>query len=374
MRKVVLRTHLLLSLLLGLFVVTTCTSGSIIMLEPELESWLYPVEEQPTEGDIGAEAIKAHADALNPAFETDVIEWPAKDGFYHVRISEDGENERVLYADPGTGRTFGNVREERSEPFETIYNLHRYFLMTNVIGKTHAAHLVGWIGVGLILILATGVWLWWPSIRKLALGFRLIRGRGRLAFNMSLHKVVGILSIPVLLVLAATGVVNAYEKQIPGWVGFQAKETVPDSAKKTAAVGTDAGILSVGQAVALVREQYPHSKLIKVTLPRKPGDTYQFGVREGFGASDGSNSTIYMDAASGNILYKTHPNWAINLYNAWRKGLHFATWGGLTTRLIAFAFGMMPLVLMITGLTVWRMKARARKRGKRRDAGRSAAA
>ncbi|NBD24150.1 PepSY-associated TM helix domain-containing protein [Paenibacillus glycinis] len=73
-----------------------------------------------------------------------------------------------------------------------------------------------------------------------------------------------------------------------------------------------------------------------------------------------------MNASNGEILYKTHPNWAINIYNAWRKGLHFATWGGLTTRLITFAFGMMPLVLMVTGLVVWRLKAAARKRGKNR--------
>lgn len=371
MRKIVLRTHLILSLVLGLFVVTTCTSGSIIMIEPDLEKLIYPIGEHPTAGDVGIAAIKAQTDKLGPTFETDEIDVPAEDGFYHVSISEDGKNERMLYADPGTGKTFGNVREERRQPFETIYNLHRYFLLTNVIGKTKAAHFVGWLGVGLILILATGIYLWWPSIRKLANGFRIIRNRGKLALNLSLHKTIGIISIPVLLLSSATGAVNAYEKQIPVWFGFAAKEAVPDSAKKSASESKT--ILPLEQAVQIVNEKYPNSKLIKVVLPQKPGDAYQVGVKEGFGASSGSNSTIYMDAANGEILYKTHPNWAINLYNTWRKGLHFATWGGEITRWITFVFGMMPLVLMVTGLTMWRLKARARKKGKNRNTGAPAA-
>ncbi|QHW31756.1 PepSY domain-containing protein [Paenibacillus rhizovicinus] len=170
--------------------------------------------------------------------------------------------------------------------------------------------------------------------------------------------------------IAAT--VNSYEKQIPTWFGFESKEAVPDPAKKTEAKD-GAAILPFGQALGMEQEKYPHGKLITVTLPQKPGDTYQFGVKEGFGASSGSNSTIDMDASNGEVLYKMHPNWAINLYNTWRKGLHFATWGGVTTRWITFVFGMMPFVLMVTGLTIWQLKARARKKGKNRNMDRTTA-
>ncbi|BFT71069.1 PepSY domain-containing protein [Paenibacillus sp. P36] len=52
MRKVVLRIHLILSLVLGLFIVTTCTTGSLIIVEPEVESWMYPIGQSPTPSDM----------------------------------------------------------------------------------------------------------------------------------------------------------------------------------------------------------------------------------------------------------------------------------------------------------------------------------
>lgn len=364
MRKAVLTIHLFLSLILGLFVVATCTTGSLLMIEPDVESWLYPIGQKPTPGDVGAAVVEQHADALSPGLKADRIELPAQDGFYHVHLSKDGKDGKLVYADPGTGDVFGQVQEERREPFLTIYNLHRYFLLTSVIGKAPAASVVGVLGLGLMLILLTGIYLWWPGIRKWALGFRIIRNRGKLLHNMGLHKTIGIVSIPVLLLASLTGFVNAFEKSIPGWIGFNAKEDVPASAMVSKS--KDESILPMDRVIDIIKRNYPDSALIKIQLPLKAGQAYQVGLKEGFGASSGSNSTVYMDASTGQVLYKTDPKLAINLYNTWRKGLHFATWGGETTKLISFVFGMMPLVLMITGLTIWRLKAQARKRSRKK--------
>ncbi|WP_274654835.1 PepSY-associated TM helix domain-containing protein [Paenibacillus humicola] len=359
MRKIILTIHLFLSLTLGLFIVVTCTTGSLVLIEPDVEKLLYPIGQKPSPGDVGPAAIQQRADALHPDFKTSLIEWPDRDGFYHVHLEKDGKDERVVYADPGTGAVFGQVAEDRREPFATIYNLHRYFLLTTVIGKQNAASFVGLLGGGLLLILATGIYLWWPGIKKMALGFRIVRSRGRLMHNMSLHKTIGIISIPVLLLASLTGLLNAFEKSIPGWVGFNAREEIPKSAMQSARADT---VLPVDRIVDIVRKSHPDSRPIRIQLPQKPGDTYQVGLREGFGTSDRINSTIYLDASNGEVRYKTNPNLAINLYNTWRKDLHFAVWGGLTVQLITFAFGMMPLVLMVTGLVIWRLKARARKR------------
>lgn len=365
MRKIVLAIHLFLSLILGLFVVATCTTGSLLLIEPDVESWLYPINKKPTPGNVGVAIIQQHADVWNPELKTDQIELPGKDGFYHVHVSKAGKEGQMIYADPGTGEVFGKVQEERREPFATIYNLHRYFLLTSVIGKKQAASFVGWIGVGMLLILLTGVYLWWPGIRKLARSLRIVLNRGKLMQNIGLHKTIGIISIPLLLLAALTGVVNAFEKSIPVWVGFNAREEVPASAKQNETnIKT---ILPVDQVVGIVGQSYPTSKLIKIQFPQKPGASYQIGLKEGFGASEKSNSTVYMDSSTGKELYKTNPNLAINLYNAWRKGLHFATWGGTTLRLVSFIFGIMPLVLMVTGIVIWQLKARARRQNKKKN-------
>ncbi|UJF31768.1 PepSY-associated TM helix domain-containing protein [Paenibacillus hexagrammi] len=366
MRKAILTIHLFLSLILGIFIVVTCTTGSLITIEPELESWLYPIEKTPTSGDVGAAVIQEKANAMNPEYKTDWIDTSRKDGFYHVHLSKDGKDGRLIYADPGTGEPFGKVQDARREPFLTIYNLHRYFLLINVIGKTQAAWFVGYLGIGLLLILLTGIYLWWPGLRKLALGFKIVRNRGKLMHNRSLHKTIGIITIPVLLIASLTGVVNAFEKSIPGWVGFKAREEIPASALQSKS--KDGAILPLKQVVEIINKSYPESSIMKIMMPQKPGQSYQIAMKEGISGTGGSNTTVYMDATSGDILYKTNPNLLINAYNSWRKGLHFATWGGITTRLISFLFGMMPLVLMITGVVIWRLKAQARKRSSKTKA------
>lgn len=365
MRKIVLTVHLTLSLILGLFVVATCTSGSLLLIESDVEGWLHPIDHKVTPGEINIAAIKQHTDATYPDYKIDSIEYPAKDHMYHIHLSKTtGKGTQTVFADPGTGDVFGKVQEERLEPFATIYQLHRYFLLLPVIGKTGAATVVGLIGVGLMLILVTGAYLWWPGLRKWALGFKFVRNRGKLMQNMSLHKLIGIISIPVLLFSALTGTVNAFEKQIPTWVGFKTKEGIPASALQSKT--KDGKTLPMEQVIEVVKDKYPNSKIVKITLPTKAGQSYQVGVRDGFAANTaGSNSTIYVDSFAGEVLYKTNPTLAINLYNSWRKGLHFATWGGEVTKLIAFVFGMMPLVLMITGLAIWRIKAKARRRSKK---------
>ncbi|GFZ98340.1 hypothetical protein GCM10008018_50740 [Paenibacillus marchantiophytorum] len=374
MRKFILTIHLLLSLTLGLFVVLTCTTGSLLMIEPEVESWMHPVNHEQTPGQVSAAVIKQHADAANPGFVADRIEYPKNDPFYHVHLTQanNGKENFTVYADPGTGDTFGKVQTDRLEPFATIYQLHRYFLLTSVIGKVPAASLVGILGIALMLMLVSGIYLWWPGLRKLATGFKVVLHRGKLIKNMSLHKTVGMISIPFLLVLALTGTVNAFEKSIPNWVGFKAKEEIPATALQSKS--KDAAALPLDQVEQIVKETYPKSKVIKIQLPQKAGQSYQIGLKEGLSGNGSSNSTLYMDASTGSVLYKTDPNLAINFYNSWRKGLHFATWGGEPLRIISFFFGMTPLALMITGLFIWRIKANARKRSRNKSAAGSAAA
>ncbi|OCT12998.1 hypothetical protein A8709_22005 [Paenibacillus pectinilyticus] len=365
MRKIVLTIHLTLSLIFGLFFVATCTSGSLLMIESDVEGWLHPVDHKVTPGEINMAVIKQHTDTSYPDYKIDSVEYPQKDKMYHVHLSKTtGKGTQTVFADPGTGEVFGKVQEARLEPFATIYQLHRYFLLLPLIGKTGAATVVGIIGVGMMLVLVTGAYLWWPGLRKWVLGFKYVRNRGKLMQNMSLHKLVGIISLPILFFAAFTGVINAFEKQIPGWIGFQTKETIPATALQSKT--KDGKTLPLENVIDVVKGKYPDSKIIKITLPTKPGQSYQVGVQDGFAANTaGSNSTIYVDSFAGDVLYKTNPTKAINLYNSWRKGLHFATWGGETTKLLAFVFGMMPLVLMVTGLAIWRIKAKARKRSRK---------
>ncbi len=66
--------------------------------------------------------------------------------------------------------------------------------------------MTAWLGVGFIVVLLVGFYLWyWPGVRRWANVLRVQRKRGPFAFNMSLHKLIGLVVFVPLLVIAVHG-------------------------------------------------------------------------------------------------------------------------------------------------------------------------
>jgi uncharacterized iron-regulated membrane protein len=54
------------------------------------------------------------------------------------------------------------------------------------------------------------VWLWWPTFRRWAFGFRIRWARPFFVVNYDLHRVIGICSLPLVLVLSLTGAILVF--------------------------------------------------------------------------------------------------------------------------------------------------------------------
>src|SRR4029079_11172734 len=71
--------------------------------------------------------------------------------------------------------------------------------------------MVPYLGLGWIVVLLTGFYLWyWPAVRRWATALVIRRNRGAFAFNMSVHKVVGLVVWLPLTVVAFTGAAFAF--------------------------------------------------------------------------------------------------------------------------------------------------------------------
>jgi uncharacterized iron-regulated membrane protein len=365
MRKLLLQIHLWVSLLLGLFIVVICTTGSLLIIENDVEKWIHPQLYKPTPGHASLLDVQQSVEQAFSGFKMDRIELSTEDGLYQVRLSKDVNGKastQNVYVDPGSAHVLGPVGPSRTVFFTKVLQIHRYLLAQDVFGKANASIVVGFMGIGLIIILATGAYLWWPGLRKFALGFRIIRNKDKLALNLGLHKTVGIVTIPFLLVFALTGTAYQLDKYVLGWFGLSTKTEAAASWSKTTTM--NGSPLSLDTIVQNAQERFPNLELVRVQLPTKPDQTYQLAMKEGYSPSGSSNVTVYEDPYTGEILGKTNPNAPMAFYSAWKRGLHFAAWGGEPVRIGSFLMGMMPLFLMITGLVIWQFKARARRRSK----------
>ncbi|NEW07241.1 PepSY domain-containing protein [Paenibacillus sp. SYP-B3998] len=369
MRRTLLKLHLIVSLFLGLFIVVICTTGSMLVVEDDIQKMTHPLLYQATPGDTPIHTIQQNAEQAYPGFNADRVDIPNEDGLYHVRVTKDVNGNtatHTVYVDPGTGKVLGPVGPERDAFFTKVVQLHRYLLVGDLLGKTKASLIGSVMGLGLIFILVTGAYLWWPGLKKFASGFRIIRKKGKLPLNQGLHKTIGIVTIPFLLVFAITGTALHVDKYVFGWFGVNTKAEIPAAWTKTKT--KDKEPLSLDVIVQNAKEAFPQNQLIRVQLPVKPDQTYQLAMKDGFSLNGSNNVTVYEDPYSGQILGKTNPYAGITFYNALKKGLHYATWGGEPVKIFSVIMGLMPLFLMITGLVIWQLKVRVRRKKKKTPA------
>ncbi|PWK07426.1 PepSY-associated TM helix domain-containing protein [Tumebacillus permanentifrigoris] len=368
MKKWMLKLHLGLSLVVGVFFVAICLSGSVLVLREDLKQWAHPELYETTAGRVPLELIKTNALQELPGSRITLLETPeAADGRFHVRMTQEADGKtqnRDLYLDPGTGHVLGKTEGGNGAFLDFMIKLHEYLLLGDVFGRQTARYVESAMGVGLALVLITGAIVWWPGLRKFALGFKIIRKKGQLMLQRGLHKSLGIISVPFLLVLALTGASFTLDKDVFGWFGASAREEAPKAALKATPSGKE---LTLDQLVANVQQAHPNTQLMRISLPKAKDQSVRLFLEEGYSPTRTGNTNVYVDPYAGNLLWKSNPASGLNTYTTWRAGLHFGTWGGTFSKLLYVLIGVLPLFFMVTGLTIWALKAKVRRQSRRKQ-------
>ena len=198
--RVIWRWHFFAGLLVLPFLVLMAVTGGAYLFKPELDHWMYrrledvPARSQPfaplslvvqrVESDLDGRVIE-----ITPALAaTQAVR-------LQVRVS--GGEVRTVYADPYdahvTGSTgYGGIMQT----VRKIHSLQKFGFWASCLIEITA----GWT----MLLVGTGLYMWWP--RGKAAGVMTVRGspRGRL-FWRDLHALGGALTAAVILFLAVTG-------------------------------------------------------------------------------------------------------------------------------------------------------------------------
>lgn len=233
-----------------------------------------------------------------------------------------------------------------------LVNLHAQLLLGRGGGT-----LVGGLGLGLTVSLLTGIVLWWPGRANLpgAFAFRHDAGVHRLALD--LHRWLGLLAWPALLVLALTGVHLAWPslgEALVGSSGMGHDDRGP--AIRSTGQPFQNRPVSLEEAVLLARGPFSRSAVRLVTTPDGPEGTFRVTFRQSSEINDRHPLTaVWVDQYSGQIREVRNPvrfSPSENLLTAlWplHTGELLGGWG----RLAWFLSGLMLPVLYVTGLTRW---------------------
>ena len=224
-KKATVWTHRWSALVLGLLLVLICTAGVPLLYTAEINrathGSAYASSGATTISFAQAQqSMRAH----DAKFEPQSI-WLTDNVFVGMNY-DDG---RRVSVDGGTGRVLGDFHAYEGAVGQTMsfltnfhdcllscedYAGYQAWLGKSVPGTgwlgfegervTWAGLLIGITGLLLLFLSISGVWLWWPGIKRWFVGVRIRLQKGRYARDYDLHQVAGMLAIPLLLVWAVT--------------------------------------------------------------------------------------------------------------------------------------------------------------------------
>jgi len=385
------RLHGWLALATGVVLLIVVLSGTILLFQPEIERVIFPSLYDTTETDqpiSRAEALEnVREDPDLPHFR-DGGTVVMNHGVYEV-YSKDFM--RQAHVDPGTGDVLG-VGSHDAGFFGFLANLHTCgltckdypgtmsFLKTTkmtVLGNhmNLGTLILGLSAVVLVFLAVSGLILWWPGIKRWVNGIKIRRKRGAYATNYDIHKVFGFVALPFLLMWAVTGAGFEFKQVEDAWYAitpgnepgrFPTFESDPKSAAAKAGE-----TINPQKAEQIALQQIPDSEFASIGIPGADDKKgyYDFYVTDGWDGYTGGqwpgDAEVVVDKYSGEAEQlwpdeNRSVGWTV--WEDWSYPVHAGVAVPWVPRFVWLLFGLTPLLLAITGTTVWWIRRRKKKR------------
>lgn len=292
MRKILYTLHLYMALAAGVFVILLGLTGSIMAFEPEIDhllhwrlSYVTPQGRVLSLAEIG--------DAVSKAFPSERIggyRLPNSPRFSVAVAIPRGQ----VYVNPYTGKILG-VRSGGRDFLGYVHQLHLRLLLRN--RSDSGKKIISWVGMVVIFLLLSGLYLWWP-LKRLAIR----PGAQSRRFWFDLHNTIGVISLAFLLILAVTGVMIGFEETtVPLFYKLTGSQPSPlPNAPPPAAPGSRP--IGADQAMAIARAAIPGAVPFIINVP-DPKQAYDIRSRFPEDLTPGGRSFVTVDQYSGKVLF-----------------------------------------------------------------------
>ncbi|WP_033919610.1 PepSY-associated TM helix domain-containing protein [Sphingomonas sp. 37zxx] len=360
------RWHFYAGLLVLPFLGWLAITGGLYLYKAEIErlvyaDWIAVAPATP----LPAAMLVQRVGAQTGVSVTQITRPAAADESWRMTVVKDGER-RTAFVDPGTGRVLGTTHA--GGIMATVKSLHS-LAITGTIGNALIEIAAGWT----ILLVATGVYLWWPNGAAPALALR-GRMRGRL-FWRDLHASTGVIAGALILFLVVTGMPWSlvWGKTLHRVVAQQGlgrplppvpsdHHPLPWSQEHVRMPASGGhGDIGVDRALAIAADRGIAAPWM-LTLPATPGAPY---LMSQVLAKASDARVLYIDASNGAVLQDAAyadfgaPAQVIE----WGAAAHEGRQYGEANRLVMLAACIAILLLVISAPVMWWKRRPARGLG-----------
>lgn len=283
LRKIFFWLHLAAGLVAGLVIAVMCFTGATLAFETEITAW--------AERDVRRVEPPASAAPRLPLDELIVRARESADTEARVTgvtVSADpcdavavnlGRDAGVYYLNPYTGEVRSAATTRTHDFLHLMEEWHR-FLARSGDQRPAGKAVTGACNLAFLFLALSGLYLWWPRawtarwVRP-ALWFNGSRGKAR---DWNWHNVIGFWSLPVLIVLTASGAVIGYR-----WAGdlvYRLAGETPPAAGQSASPAAyaikrpeGAAKLTYADALARIQTAFPDwsTLTLREGLPQRRG-------------------------------------------------------------------------------------------------------
>jgi uncharacterized iron-regulated membrane protein len=384
LRKVIFWLHLVTGLVAGSIIAVMSFTGAVLAFEHEIVEW---AERDVRRVEVPASATALPLDGVLAKARAAAPEGAKPSGLTMSRDPADaiavnfGRDAGVYYVNQYTGAVIKPASERTHDFMHLMVDWHRYLAREGdqrPLGKA----ITGAANLTFLFLAVSGLWLWWPrawNARVLRPSLWFVRGASGKARDWNWHNVAGFWSLPVLIVLTASGAVIGYKwasdlvyraagetPQAPGAVtpAFSADFERPSS---------DAPILTYAATLARIQAAFPAWETITLrqglpprrgaapapqpsAAPRGP-QPYSATVTESGTTFVAANTQIVLNPFTGDLLNRTGyaEQTPGRQARTWLRYLHTGQALGWLGQFVAGLASLGGLLLVYTGFAMsWR--------------------
>jgi uncharacterized iron-regulated membrane protein len=346
-KKLFFRIHSWIGVKLSLIFFIVCLSGTLATLSNEMD-WVFipEIRAEKTETKASRNEI---ADQIQSQFPNGQITyWAAASAPYLCDIVyvQSGGVRNYVFVNPYTGQVQGSSRLTFQRYFR---DLHYYLFIPFQVG-----HFMVLVFAFLLLVSTiTAILFYKKWYRKL---FVLQTGKGMLVFFRSLHRLVGVWSVPMALLFSVTGIWYFVERSNIGNVRQVVNPSTPqiDQAMDSVKYDSFSYAMNYDRVERMARKSIP-GLIVKDILP--PGNAsssiYVNGISDVPLVRNRANR-VYLHPETYEVIsvQKASAVSTTMWINDITDPIHFGYWGGLTTKILWFIFGVGISSLVASGLWI----------------------
>ena len=354
-RRVILKLHLYLGLISGIFLIILGLTGSVMAFEGQLDHWLHP----------GRWYVTVSAQMLPESQLVRIAEQRfAPDWVTQIQIAPEPNVAQLIYLAPPRGDNAaapsqnieatinpydGSILSVHSSPTATQASLafiHQFHL--RLVSGERGKLVISFVGLILVFEVPLGLLLWWrtkrASVEWKSSGFRV---------SFDLHHLIGVYFAAFLFLAAGTGVMIGFD--FAQSLFYRFTHSAPNPVRTAGStIIPGAAPVNVDRAMESAQEQMPQAVSSIIYIPNNPRAAYRVIVRLPSDPWSAVRGIAFIDQYTGKVVAFTDlyasPGYRAGRFN---RALHTGDIFGLPSRIIVSLSSLALVVMVITGLVIW---------------------